>query len=165
MQNSPTDDKFSIMPIDEPTQAAGRPKTLPLHLIKLCVGVGEISELAEWQKLRLKQNKRVFHVTRMIPRRSAEIVGSGSLYWVIKAKVAVRQRIFEIEPFTDEDGINRCRLIFDPKLVPVRPVPRRAFQGWRYLKDEDAPPDLSGSDVDAGLPAKMRNELVELGLL
>lgn len=138
---------------------------MPLHLIKLCVGVGEIGELAEWQKLRLKQARRVFHVTRMIPRRSAEIVDGGSIYWVIKAKIAVRQRIVEIEPFSDEDGIKRCRLIFNPELIPVRPVPRRAFQGWRYLKDEDAPPDLALSQADAEMPAKMRNELVELGLL
>lgn len=138
---------------------------MPLHLIKLCVGVSEISELAEWQKLRLKQNKRVFHVTRMVPRRAAQVVGGGSLYWVIKAKISVRQRIVDIEPFADEDGVSRCRLIFDPQLVPVRPVPKRAFQGWRYLKPEDAPPDLASFDIDDAMPEQMRHELAELGLL
>jgi hypothetical protein len=138
---------------------------LPLNLVKLCVGVSEVSELAEWQALRLREQKRVFHVTRMIPRRRDELLDGGSLYWVIKAMIAVRQRIVDIEPFTDADGINRCRLVFDPELVLVRPTPRRAFQGWRYLKAEDAPPDLAIGDKSADLPSEMRNELAELGLL
>ena len=136
-----------------------------MHLIKLCVGVSEVQELADWQVLRKKQNRRVFHVTRMIPRRADEIVDGGSIYWVIRAMITVRQRITEIEPFTDEEGISRCRLIFDPQLVLVRPVPRRAFQGWRYLSAEDAPPDLGRHDAASELPAKMRRELAELGLL
>ncbi len=138
---------------------------MPVHLIKLCVGVSEIRELADWQQLRLKQQRRIYHVTRMVPRRRDEIIDGGSLYWVIKAKVQVRQRIVDIEPFADEDGIGRCRLVFDPELVPVRPVPRRAFQGWRYLKPEDAPPDLSALKGADSIPSEMRNELAELGLI
>ncbi len=138
---------------------------MALHLIKLCVGVNDVQEQVDWQQRRLREEGRVYHVTRMMPRRRDEILAGGSLYWVIRAMIIVRQRIADIEPFTDEDGINRCRLVFDPELVLVRPVPRRAFQGWRYLRDEDAPPDLGRQgDVD-GLPAKMRHELAELGLL
>ena len=138
---------------------------MPLNLVKLCVGVSDVSELAHWQAERLRQQRRIFHVTRMIPRRRDEVLAGGSLYWVIKAMIVVRQRIVDIEPFTDADGINRCRLIFDPELVLVRPTPRRAFQGWRYLNAEDAPPDLETGDGSAELPSKMRNELAELGLL
>ena len=138
---------------------------MALHLIKLCVGVSEVQEQVDWQAQRLRDNGRIYHVTRMVPRRREEILDGGSLYWVIRAMIAVRQRIIDIEPFTDVDGINRCRLVFDPDLVLVRPVPRRAFQGWRYLKAEDAPPDLSKLGGDADLPAKMRHELAELGLL
>lgn len=138
---------------------------MTLHIVKLCVGVSEVQQLADWQVLRMKQNRRVFHVTRMMPRRGDEIVGGGSLYWVIRAMITVRQRITKIEPFTDEEGIKRCRLVFDPELVLVRPVPRRAFQGWRYLLDEDVPPDLGRHDAASELPAQMRHELAELGLL
>ena len=138
---------------------------MALHLLKLCVGVSEVSELVDWQQRRLRENSRIFHVTRMIPRRRDEVLDGGSLYWVIRAMITVRQQIIDIEPFTDIDGINRCRLVFDPELVLVKPVPRRAFQGWRYLKDEDAPADLSKLAGDADLPAKMRLELAELGLL
>ena len=138
---------------------------MALHLLKLCVGVSEVSELQDWQQRRLRENSRIFHVTRMIPRRRDEVLDGGSLYWVIRAKITVRQQIIDIEPFTDVDGINRCRLVFDPELVLVKPVPKRAFQGWRYLKAEDAPADLGRQEGDADLPVEMRLELAELGLL
>ena len=138
---------------------------MTLHLVKLCVGVSEVQEQVDWQKQRLRENGRVYHVTRMMPRRRDEILDGGSLYWVIRAMISVRQQITAIEPFTDQDGINRCRLVFDPELVLVRPVPRRAFQGWRYLPSEDAPPDLGRHGEASKLPAKMRHELAELGLL
>ena len=138
---------------------------MALHILKLCVGVSEVSELADWQERRLRENARIYHVTRMMPRRRNEVLDGGSLYWVIRAKITVRQRIIDIEPFTDVDGINRCRLVFDPELVLVKPVPKRAFQGWRYLKPEDAPADLGKQNGDADLPVEMRLELAELGLL
>jgi hypothetical protein len=136
-----------------------------VHLLKLCVGVNEIGELAQWQAGRLRQHKRVYHVTRMVPKRAGEIVaGGGSIYWVIRRLVLVRQRITAIEPFTDEEGIERCKLVFDPELVPVRPVPRRPFQGWRYLEAADAPPDLAGA-ASGDLSDAMRADLAALGLL
>ena len=56
--------------------------------------------------------------------------------------------------------------MLDAALVPVRPVPRRAFQGWRYLTADDAPADLGRGDKQlAELPPKMRRELAELGLI
>ena len=137
---------------------------MALHILKLCVGVSEIAELAEWQNERLGRTKRIYHVTRMMPRRAAEIVDEGSIYWVIRGMIMVRQRIIAIEPFEDEDGIDRCKLVFDPRLVPVRPVPRRAFQGWRYLKPADAPPDLARREI-GDLSDEMAAELAELGLL
>jgi hypothetical protein len=137
---------------------------LTLHLVKLCVGVGEVPELADWQRRRLKEKKRVYHVTRMMPRRAAEILAGGSIYWVIRGLILVRQRIIAIEPFIDEDEIERCKLVFDRALVAVQPQPRRAFQGWRYLETDDAPDDIKGS-ADAAMPAKLRAELAALGLL
>ncbi|HUE45443.1 MAG TPA: DUF1489 domain-containing protein [Aestuariivirgaceae bacterium] len=138
---------------------------MTVHLIKLCVGIAEVEELAAWQARRRKQSKGVWHVTRMVPTRAAELVDGGSMYWVIRGSVLVRQRIEAVERYTDEEGIGRCKLVFDPELVPVRPVPRRAFQGWRYLSEADAPPDLPPSPAGDELPPKLRAELAALGLL
>ena len=138
---------------------------MTVHLIKLCVGVAEVTELSDWQKRRRKETKRVYHVTRMVPKRTAELIGGGSLYWVIRGLVTVRQRITGIERFADEEGIERCKIVFDPELVQVRPVPRRAFQGWRYLDPKDAPPDLPETAGGDELPPKLRAELAVLGLL
>ena len=138
---------------------------MPLHMVKLCVGVTEIEQLARFQQQRLKDNNRIFHVTRMVPRRGKELLDGGSLYWVIRGNILVRQQLTGIEVFTDEDEIRRCRLVLDPQLVPVRPVPRRAFQGWRYFTADDAPPDLSAAEAGDDIPIEMRAELIELGLL
>ena len=78
----------------------------------------------------------------MVPKRAEEMLDGGSIYWVIRGEILCRERILDIRPFIDKDGIGRCRLVLDPKCVPVRPRPYRAFQGWRYLDAKDAPPDL-----------------------
>jgi hypothetical protein len=145
---------------------------MALHLIKLCVGAESIADLAQWVEQRVAERTRrgaaarSQHVTRMVPKRGYEIVDGGSLYWVIKGQLAARQRVLEIEPFVDVDGIGRCRLWLAPEVVPVNPRPCRPFQGWRYLPDKDAPPDLSGSGAGAAdMPETLRRELAELGLL
>jgi len=137
---------------------------MTLHLIKLCVGVAEIDQLAHWQARRWKEFGQVFHITRMMPRRADELLDGGSLYWVIKGQVLVRQRFVGIERFRDDEGVRRCRLVLDRELVATRPQPRRAFQGWRYLEARDAPRDLAQGGAD-GLPPEMQVELAELGLL
>ena len=138
---------------------------MTLNMVKLCVGVSEIQQLADYQKRRLRDNQRIFHVTRMVPRRQKELLDGGSLYWVMRGKILVRQILTNIEEFTDPEGIRRCRLMLDTELVPVRPTPRRAFQGWRYFKQEDAPPDLTKAERQGDIPPEMRAELIELGLL
>jgi hypothetical protein len=145
---------------------------MPLHLIKLSVGSDSIKDLEAWIKLRLKQTaakggaRRHVHVTRMTPKREAELLDGGSIYWVIKGEIAARQRLLAIEPFRDKEGIGRCRLVMEPKLIPVSPRPMRAFQGWRYLSPQDAPPDLGKRAGDlAAMPEPMRRELRDLGLL
>jgi hypothetical protein len=102
----------------------------------------------------------------MMPTRKDEILDGGSLYWVIKGEIAARERLIDIRPFTDKDGIKRCRLVMDGKVVPVVPKPRSAFQGWRYFQAADAPPDLAKSGKGlTELPESLRRELRELGLL
>jgi len=101
---------------------------MALHIIKLCVGVSEIDELANFQKQRLDRGEVLFHTTRMMPRRQSEVLDDGSLYWVIKGSVQVRQLITDIVPIVSEDGIKRCRLMLHKQLIATRPQPRRPFQ-------------------------------------
>lgn len=138
---------------------------MALHLIKLCVGVSEPEELAAFQAERRARHGEVFHLTRMVPRRMAELLDGGSLYWVIRGQVRLRQMLRDIRPFADADGVGRCRLVLDPELVMTEPAPRRPFQGWRYLEDKDAPGDLAPGAQSEAMPAALRAELAALGLL
>src|SRR5215469_9711730 len=146
---------------------------MPLHLIKLAVGCDSIKELKEWIAERMKTAKkkglpqRHVHITRMTPKRGEEILAGGSLYWVIRGEVAAREKILAIEPFRDKDGIGRCRLIMQPKVIAVSPRPMRPFQGWRYFTEDSAPSDLTRSAAGqiAAMPEPMRRELRDLGLL
>jgi hypothetical protein len=139
---------------------------MTLHLVKLCVGATSIEDLAQWQEERFRaRTARIFHATFQTPKRQAELEG-GSLYWVIKGVVQVRQKLLGFEEGTKEDGSPCCLILLDRTLVPVRPVPRRAFQGWRYLTLDDAPEDLGKGGGDfADLPPEMRRSLIELGLI
>lgn len=143
-----------------------------IHLLKLCVGCDSIEDLEGWIAFRLREMKAAGekpeqrHTTRMIPRRLAELLDGGSLYWVIRGNVQVRQRLLDVRPFRDGDGIQRCQLIMEPELTATEWQPRRAFQGWRYLKGEEAPRDLGRDRAELmSLPVELRRELAELGLL
>lgn len=145
---------------------------MSLNLIKLCVGCDSVKELKEWIRERLRDKKKRglavehIHTTRMMPKRADELLDGGSLYWVIRGEVACRQRLEQIRPIVDAEGIGRCQLVLDQKIVVVHPRVYRAFQGWRYLDPKDAPPDLDRSAPGAAiLPEPMRRELRELGLL
>jgi hypothetical protein len=147
---------------------------MTLHLIKLCVGCDSIEDLASWQAERLKQRRKagekrpqLFHRTFQMPKRREELLSGGSLYWVIKGLVQVRQPLAAIAEGAREDGTPCCLLILKNELVAVRPVPRRAFQGWRYLDPGEAPPDLVGRSAASigAMPPKLRRQLAELGLI
>jgi hypothetical protein len=143
---------------------------MALHLIKLCVGCDSVEDLSEWLEDYLKRKRRsgqkadYAHTTRMVPRRMAELLGGGSLYWVIKGTVQCRQKLLDVRPFVDKDGIGRCRLVMDTKIVRTEWQPRRPFQGWRYLEMAEAPRDLRAGRGGDDLPQALRAELAELGL-
>ncbi|MFY9763315.1 MAG: DUF1489 family protein [Xanthobacteraceae bacterium] len=145
---------------------------MPLHLIKLCVGCESVRDLEDWIKQKLKARRKTgekpehIHRTRMVPKRAAELTDGGSLYWVIRGEVMCRQRLRDVRPFRDKDGIGRCGLVLDPKVILVEPRPYRAFQGWRYLAANDAPRDLDKAVKGAAaMPETLRRELRELGLM
>jgi hypothetical protein len=141
-----------------------------LHLIKLCVGCDSVKELEGWIKARLKARKSAarehIHTTRMVPKRVDELLDGGSLYWVIRGQVMCREKLIDIRPFVDKEGVGRCRLVLRPKVILVAPRPYRAFQGWRYLSHADAPSDLDRAAPGAAvMPEALRRELRDLGLL
>ena len=145
---------------------------MPLHIVKLCVGAESIADLQGWATARMAEMARAGqvaeqkHTTRMVPKRAVELLDGGSLYWVIKGQIAVRQPLVDIRPFTDADGIGRCHLVLDTGMVPVDPRPRKPFQGWRYLLHHEAPPDFGTLTADlAAMPDVLRRELRDLGLL
>jgi hypothetical protein len=147
---------------------------MSLHLIKLCVGCDSIEDLASWQAERLRARRRagekkprLYHRTFQTPKRAAELIAGGSLYWVIKGLVQVRQPLFDVAEGTKDDGTPCCMLMLENELVPVRPTPRRPFQGWRYLDPDEAPPDLKRGTAGGivAMPPKLRKQLAELGLL
>jgi hypothetical protein len=139
---------------------------MALHLRKLCVGVESVEQLEQFQARRLKRGETLRHDTRMMPKRRDEILDGGSLYWVIKGLIQVRQPILDITPEVDAEGRGFARLHLAPELVRVAPRGHRPFQGWRYLEAADAPADLDQSGAEGeGLPAEMQAELRSLGIL
>lgn len=140
---------------------------MPLNILKLCVGAVSVEDLAEWQD----QHRHLWpagqteHVTRMWPKREAEVLEGGSLYWVIKGVILARQRILGLEPRRGADGIERCALVLDADIIRTAPAPRRPFQGWRYLDPADSPRDLpKGRALDDKLPPSLAQALAEIGL-
>jgi len=145
---------------------------MALHLIKLCVGADSVDDLFDWfasgnaDWTGPRGTKAVAHLTRQVPKRAAELVVGGSLYWIIRGRILVRQRVLAIETVADPEGLKRCAVVMDPKLVLTQPQPHRPFQGWRYLEAARAPADLCPYKRGAGSgAASLKAELVELGLI
>ena len=119
-------------------------------MIKLCVGVENVEDLSEWQVKRAKERAKKgkpahpFHDTRMTPKRAEEMLAGGSIYWVIKNHIIVRQKLIGFEAVKDKEGKAMCRVHLDPELVRTKSRKKRPFQGWRYLEPGDAPPDIDG---------------------
>lgn len=139
-----------------------------LHLQKLSVGTETVADLAAWQSQKRAQapDGRPRHITRMWPKREDELLQGGSIYWVVKGSILCRQRIDRLEEYDRGDGVRRCAIVLDPALIRVVPTLKRPFQGWRYLKPEDAPMDLpEGREEEEALPAALNAALAEIGVL
>ncbi len=138
-----------------------------INLVKLCVGVSEVDELIHWHSTHPSPyptgERR--HTTRMWPKREAELLSGGSLYWVVKGVIQCRQRILRLDPVEGADGILRCGIVMDPEVVLTEAAPRRPFQGWRYLSPSDAPRDLRASRAtETNLPAQLSQALADIGV-
>ncbi len=143
---------------------------MAVHLIKLAVGLDRPEQLAERQRqmaarLGRPAGGRVYAWTRRAPRRVEELVGQGSLYWVVKGAIRLRQPVIEVESGTGEDGQPWCLIHLEPDPVLTEAWPRKAFQGWRYLDPAKAPPDLTTAEGAGEIPPAMADDLRRLGLI
>jgi hypothetical protein len=139
---------------------------MTLHLIKWAAGIESVPHLRAVHARRRQTSGSVFSITGITPRRAADLVAGGSLYWVIRHVTAVRQPLLAIgtEDDPDRPGRTVCRLTLGDH-VAVAGHHRRPFQGWRYLTPEDAPADLPAGIDDHEPPPEMAAELRALGLL
>lgn len=150
---------------------AAQVSAMTVHLLKLAVGAASVAHLEAFVARQAEaaaaagERPAARITTRMAPKRAEEVLDGGSLYWVVKGVIAARQRVLAIEPFTDGAGTGRVHIVLAPEVTGVRPRPCRPFQGWRYLRAEDAPADLSADAVDEAMPETMRRELMELCLI
>ena len=136
---------------------------MSLHLLKLAVGIGDIDHLRQLRAARVAERGGNWIYTRNHPRRAQEVLAGGSIYWVIRGQIRVRQLVTGLRGERDDTGRRYCRIEVDAELVPTFPRACRPFQGWRYLAPADAPPDRSAL---APLPPdRMLAELRALGLI
>ncbi|KHA51399.1 DUF1489 family protein [Sulfitobacter geojensis] len=139
-----------------------------VNLIKLSVGTESVEGLAEWHASKQAQTPDGLprHVTRMWPKREAEILNGGSIYWVIKGSIQCRQVIKRLDEVIGSDGIRRCAIVLEPELIRTQSSLKRPFQGWRYLTPQDAPMDLpEGREAEEALPVELNQALAEIGVL
>jgi len=135
---------------------------MPLHMTKVAYGAQSLAEIHAWFAAGGRRGDAAVArlTTRNCPRRHAEMIG-GSLYWIHKHQLVARS---EILGFEEAEG-GRTNILVSTTLVDVVPKPRRAHQGWRYLEEADAPPDLGEGEAGDVLPAGMAGELAKLGLV
>lgn len=142
-----------------------------VNLLRTGVGVDSIDHLYELQEFRRTSpdsNGFAFLTTRNTPTRANDLINGGSVYWIIRQQICVRQIIADIQTHKDEDGRSFCLVLLDPALILTNPVPHRHIQGWRYLAPEKAPADLrpfephqQTDDIDP----RLAKDLAAAGLL
>jgi hypothetical protein len=145
---------------------------MTVNMIRMAVGVESLDHFRQLIEARIEHGDNgpfFITTTRFTPRRAEELLDGGSLYWIVKRAVRVRQRFLDIRTVDTEEGGTRCELVLYPTMILIRPRRRRPHQGWRYLKPGDAPPDLArlGDGVAEGddFPDTLAEDLRTLGLL
>lgn len=131
---------------------------MPLHMTKIAYSAESPADLRAWLESHAQE---ALMTTRYLPKRHEEMIG-GSLYWIYEHALIGRSPILRFSQ--REDG--RWHIHLAPRLIPVVTKPKRAHQGWRYLKEEDAPRDLGdGESAGDAMPPKLARELAKLGLV
>jgi len=140
---------------------------MTVHLLRMAVGIRDLAHLQERQRANrhLRDGRDVVHgFTRRRPTRTDALLDGGSIYWIIRGAIRVRQRLLAFDEASDERGNTFCRLVYDPVLVLTEAQPRRPMQGWRYLAPGDAPADVGPLGAD-DLPPDLAASLRDIGLL
>ncbi len=134
---------------------------MPLHLTKIAFGSESPATLRAYLESKAGEGEARL-TTRYIPKRIDEMKG-GSLYWIHGGALVGRSPIIGFQ----ENGQGKYWIRLEPRLIPVRAIPKRAHQGWRYLEDKDAPPDLDSVDSDGRdeMPSKLLGDLMKMGLV
>lgn len=132
---------------------------MPLHLTKIAYGAQSMEDLRSWFE---EEGPEMRLTTRYVPKRLAELEG-GSLYWIYDHALVGRSPILRFEQREDN---GRWWIVLESRLIPVEPRAKRAHQGWRYLEEENAPPDLDEGAMEGDvLPGRLVKDLAKLGLV
>ena len=132
---------------------------MALHLTKVAYGATSLDDLHSWFATR---GAEAHLTTRYLPKRHAEILDGGSLFWIYKHQLVARSPILR---FAEAEG-GKTDIVISTRLIPVHPQAKRAHQGWRYLADADAPRDVvAGDSVDEAMPIALASDLARLGLV
>ena len=130
------------------------------NLKKIAVGIKTIERLQVRQQMLFENYGAILHSTRNMPKQKADLIKTGSMYWIIQRNVLVRQKILDIKSVIRNDGSKGCEIELDRDLIKVIPTPMRPFQGWK-----DIPPDLNiNDDGSEEIPDEVNSELIKLGL-
>ena len=135
------------------------------NLKKIAVGIASIDRLHIRQQTIKSSYGKIIHTTRNMPKQKDDLIDNGSMFWIIKRNILVRQKILNIESVIRDDGSKGCEIELDEDLIKVIPTPMKPFQGWRYYMASDIPPDLNVSNIESeDLPENINSELIKLGL-
>jgi hypothetical protein len=125
-------------------------------MTKIAYRSRSIDNLRRW----VEAGPEALMTTRYLPKRHGEMIG-GSLYWIIEHAIVARSPILGFEQREDR----RWTIRLAPQLIRVQPRAKRAHQGWRYLEEKDAPPDLAEGEVAGdAMPGRLIRKLAALGL-
>ena len=140
---------------------------MTIHLLKLAVGVENVTHLRKLQQQRIRTNGELHHITRFMPKKAEQILDGGSIYWVVKNFIRVRQLVLDFKSVNDgKTHTKKCAFVLDQSLILTVPTRRRPHQGWRYFSNDNVPKDLGIGERGYGdMPSEMVEELRQLGLL
>src|SRR3546814_16028057 len=112
---------------------------MPLHLTKIAFRSESPATLRAWLESHAEEARLT---TRYLPKRVEELAG-GSLFWIHGHQLVGRSPLLGFQ----DTGPGRSWIRLEPRLIPVRPFPKRAHQGWPYPGGQGGTPDLGWGEA------------------